>query len=230
MANEGANTGCTDKLLNETDAENDNEEEDENSEEQLLKDLQTDQDISDIDDDEESVEDLLKALVEDEEAKLKQAFKKRKRSSEGDSVKQVRSEEVELRHLEDDDDISLSQSKAKLRLEIPSAAFEPTDTRKTMSPTVIERNKRARKLLRKHASQSGKIACGVFCICIIFAIGLGVLFLAYWFKIEDLYIVGGIFTGGGFLFLTGFIIVRCTVKSNPEDYLTLYKSSPTFSV
>ena len=220
-----------DKLLERKvvgDGEDDEVDEDENSVEQLLKDLETEPDISDIDDDDESVEDLLKALVEDEEAKLKSVFSKRRKNSGSNSARRSKSEEViELDGIGDGGQLLLDKSSLQLQLEIPPA-FE--STYKPMSPTILQKNKRARKLLKKHASQSGKIACGVFCILFIFSIGLGVSFLAYWLNMKDLFIIGGIFTFGGVVFLLGFIIVRCTISNDPEVYLTLYKSSPSDSV
>lgn len=223
---EDRDAGSREELMSKADMDAEADENDDNSVEKLLKDLETEPDISD-DDDEESVEDLLKALVQDEEEKLKKVFKKKK-DSEADSEHKTEKVEdvgdIELASLADDDD-GISASKFKLALNIPSTLELPI-----RSQVESDLSRRKRKLLRKHTSQTGKILCGIFCIIIMLAIGLGILALAYFFKIKDLYIVGGIFTGGGIVFTIGFIIVRCAFKYEPDVYTSLYKQSPNESI
>lgn len=228
MSGEDQDNGVTDKLLSDKDeaitTENDSSRDDNESVENILKDLQEETELLDDDDDEESVEDLLKALVADEEDKLKKVFKKRKGSGSSagtSSRKHVSTGDVVLI---DEDGESISPLKSNLQLNISAISDRGN---KPTTATVLERQKRAQELLKKHVSQRGKICCGLFCMVFILAIGCGLVFAAYWFSLKDLYIIGGVFAIGGVIFSIGFVIVRCTEKSDPDMYSVLYKSSPS---
>ncbi|XP_052782891.1 uncharacterized protein LOC128219106 [Mya arenaria] len=182
--------------------------------------------------DEESVQQMLRALVDDENRK----DLIRNKDIGTDISQESPSDTIEKQGLRtgatgsETKNVSSASfadiKKVKLHLEVSSDAstlhVPQTTAKRPMSAVALERRQRAQKLLQKHNSQKGKIICGIYCIIFILAIGVGMLFLAYLLGMNDLYIVGVVFSVGGVVFALGFVFVRCCIKYDDVDYSSLY--------
>jgi len=94
---------------------------------------------------------------------------------------------------------------------------------KPIPAAILERSRLAQKLLKKHASETSKCVSGLFIIMLIFSLAAGNLFLAYWFHIDDLLIVGAIFAGGGIF----QYFVHCCAVHDQGFRVGLFGSLPT---
>lgn len=208
--------GSCDKLLDDSERCSQDEEEDEDCIGLLLSSLEKDaNEVS-----ENLAERKRKILAEDREAdtELKVYLKQKYGNS--------------LDHLDDSVNGSVSDLNTSLiKLEQTTSNVTSNGTRNTNSKrgvpaAVLHREKLAMKLLKKHKSETGKVVCGIAIILIILGIGGSLLFLAFMFDMEDLYILGGIFSLGGIAFTIVFIIVRCQAIEQLEDtdYSVLYKA------
>lgn len=92
----------------------------------------------------------------------------------------------------------------------------------------LDKQRQRRKLLEKQQSQVWKVVCGLVTIVLMLGIAAVLIFLAFMYDIDDLYIVGGIFTLGGSMFAVGFIVVRCMVifEIRHEDQKALFNITP----
>lgn len=68
-----------------------------------------------------------------------------------------------------------------------------------------------------HQSERRKVFCGIVVILFMICLCAGLLFLGWFFEIEDLYIIGGIFGLGGIIFTIAFIVVRCQTHEQIKD-------------
>ncbi|XP_060555286.1 uncharacterized protein LOC132716121 [Ruditapes philippinarum] len=121
----------------------------------------------------------------------------------------------------------LNASRAKLDMPTVRLSSNGKEMNFTKTPSPFqERQKRAMKLLKKHRSDTGKIVCGVVVMLIILGIGGGLLVLGWINNMEDLYLLGGIFSFGGVLFAIALVVVRCQAREQLEDtdYSVLYKT------
>lgn len=122
----------------------------------------------------------------------------------------------------------LNASISKLNLPGKTVSYSNSGNatgKRTVAPAVLHRERLAMKLLKKHKSETGKIICGIVIILIILGVGGSLIFLAFMLDMEDLYILGGIFSGGGIAFTIAFIVIRCQASEQLEetDYSVLYK-------
>ena len=201
---------------------------DDEGSEKLLK--ETDEQASHDEDEEDCVKLLLNALERDDDDNETSGEGRRLLANQNEAGNISRLQEYNDKGVESvTASVSeLNASRIKLDMQIGSLPFREKESRytpKTPSP-LHERQMRAMKLLKKHRSESGKIICGIVVMLVILGLGGGLLFLGWMMNMEDLYILGGIFSFGGVIFTIVFIVVRCQARIQIEDtdYSVLYKT------
>ncbi|KAL4240137.1 hypothetical protein ACF0H5_000931 [Mactra antiquata] len=188
---------------------------------------------------EESIQLLIDALEDDDDDDSEPGKKKRSIKERGQKVRDSRSANKPSASYIDTNEETVNYyyshsamgSINDLKIVIPeqksvngkSGKYFKTPT----SAGVVNRDKLALKLLKKHKSETGKVICGVVILLFMLGLGSSLIVLAWLLSIKDLYLLGGIFAAGGILFTIVFIINRCKARTeNAEtDYSVLYKTA-----